>query len=800
MLSGALRVMQLANWGEQDQVPVAHLNEIRRRLERGERELDLTPIAVRAVPGFLRGEHALESVSLRFGGEEHTHIDVASLPRLHTLRIVGSDMRTLLITGKDEVQLRRGTSCVLDVAGNEKLHEMTVHSGAFDTLRVSDVPKLRVLDAADSRLRRVAVTHAPRLERLDLSMNPLLDEGLELNGVDGLATIQLGSGRLRCVPAALGALPALRELDLRGNRIAVVAPGALPASLVSLDLSSNRLSAAPLDGPYQAGLRDLNLAMNLIKKIPETIGAFRRLETLDLSHNRIGVLPRAIGRCDLLRDLKVASNHLIWLPSTIGELISLESLDLDGNRLLALPGSMYRLIRLECLQLRRNALAKLPARLDELPIRSLVLNGNPLCSVPEPLLRIFTRRADASFPYLALLDLGNTRLTELPAGLGFRRALVQFRLRGNPRLCELPADLSKLRRLRWLDLTGCGFRRVPQGLEEMSAHADVFMGRNPLVHRMPRHAASLDGGFSPGARVLTRARPMAGSITDEVRAWRALVGRKMTCRQEACWNAHLLSRNARAFADLMAALRHMPEFRRSSSTGQTRIWFAVERLFLDIEEHPDLSGYILDEAGRSTGMLADCHRLSFDRLVLAARLQVLAKRTPEQGRVAAGMMQDLFRREQVAALAARLGVESRADTALELDLAYRMRLSREPRGFSFGYDAQVARGCPRFCDRHINEVITNIRTAEQCELVEYMCNSPAWQRYLTRSRAAAYLAVIEGFDARIDATCAVDGGNAESGAYDRFIVRVERDEAVRAWMRTETIDLLTDNPLLTDPA
>ena len=503
--------------------------------------------------------------------------------------------------------MRRGASCVLEVAGCETLHKMEMHTAAFDTLHVSDVPGLHVLDVSDSRLQRLAVWHAPALERLDASMNPLLDEGLDLSEVDGLATIRLALGRLSRVPPALRQAGALRELDLRGNRISIVSQTDLPGSLISLDLSGNGLSMAPLDGAYQASLRDLRLEMNHITLIPSTIGAFIRLETLDLSHNRIQVLPPSIERCTLLRVLKLSSNQLSWLPREIGRLASRETLHLDQNALLALPEDMHCLTRLKSLQVQRNVLSGLPARLNELPIRRLNLNGNPLFSVPDTLLREHTRNGLSSF---AALDLGNTRLIEVPPGLGFRSALVQLRLRGNQHLCELPDDFSNLRRLRWLDLIGCGFRRLPSSLERMPLRTDVCLHCNPLDQRVRLGVRELGAAaLLRGARALIMEPHAAGSVTEEVLAWRTLVGRDLTSREEACWNARLPFRSSDAFAYLLAALRSLPEFQRSSSVGQTRFWFAVNRLLVDVEENPELSGYIFDDAEMNMALLADRHRL-----------------------------------------------------------------------------------------------------------------------------------------------------------------------------------------------
>jgi Leucine-rich repeat (LRR) protein len=798
MRSNASQAVHLAAWGKQHQVAPAHLDRIRRALDSGQRELDLSAIAVSTVPSFLRGEGMLHSLTLRFAAEKYVHIDVTTLPRLRTLRIVGSEMQNLAVTGKERLQVHPSARCALEVGDSMRLEEMKMRTNAFDTLHVWDVPRLRVLDVSTSRLRHLAVVNASELERLDASMNPLPDEGLELSEVDQLTTIRLASGRLRRVPRAVREATALRELDLRRNLIEVVGQADLPPSLASLDLSNNSLSEGPLDWACRASLRDLNLQMNCIAGLSSTIGTFKRLETLDLSHNDMVELPAAIGRCNLLRVLKLSSNRLVRLPPEVCELTALEALHLDHNALRLLPADMHRLIRLDSLRLERNALSGLPGRLDQLPIRQLILHGNPDFCMHGPLLRERTHSGQTSFPLLSALDLGDTRLCELPAGLGFRSGLVQLRLRGNPRLRDLPDDISKLSHLRWLDLSGCGFRRLPHILERMSVRAQVFLHRNPLDQSVPQ------GERSPEAGAHGKAPRVPWCVVAEVRAWRALIGKDLTREQLAFWNERFPSGNSDAFAYLLAGLRALPEYQQSSSAGQTRFCFGVHRLLLDIEEHPELSGYIFDEAEMNAAILADRHRLSFDRLALTARLHALAKGVHSDGLVAARRVRDAFRRESVAAIAARYAAAHAMDTEVELDLAYRIFLSREPGGFSFGYDAQLDERCPRVDGEHIRELIAIIRQVEQRELVGYLCEAPVWRRYLMRSRTVAYLSIVASFDVRIEACfnpCLPgDAGAEERLAHNRLMFLAQREEAVLAWLRSETIALLTDNPLLAELA
>ncbi|CAB3783509.1 leucine-rich repeat domain-containing protein [Pararobbsia alpina] len=791
----ASRAARLATWGSKYQVTATALERIRNTLDSRPRDLDLSLVAVREVPPFLRNERMLDSLTLRFVADEQIRLDMGSLPRMRTLRIVGSEIQSLLVTGEGPLRLRRRESGALEVSGSETLEEIKLSECGFDTVLVSDVPRLYWLDVADSRLQRLTVSHAPQLERLNASVNALPEGGIELSSTSRLTSVSLAMAQFSRVPPALREAPALRELDLHVNQISTVEPADLPGPLVSLDLSGNRLTAAPLDFAFRATLRDLSLGTNCIGHIPDTIDSFVHLETLDLSHNRIMVLPFAIGRCTLLRTLKLSSNRLSWLPPEVGKLASLETLHLDCNMLMALPEEIACLTRLSALQVRQNLLYDLPARLDEMRLRRLDLNGNPLFSVPEPLLRERTRAGQPSLESLVALDLGNTRLADLPTGLGQRSALVQLRLHENPHLCELPFDLVKLRSLRWLDLVGCGFRQLPPVLEGMAAHTDVFLDRNPLDHGVHLETWVLPSAVARGASARVTSRPTAGTVIEEVGIWRAFIGKSLTPKQKACWNVLFPFKNSHVFAFLLAGLRASREFLQGSDAGRTRFAFGVNRMLVDIEENPELRAYILDEAAMAAAALADRHRQVFDRLALAARLHVLAKGVAADGLLAALSMRESFRRESVATLAAAQEGGNKIDFEVALDLAYRIQLARAPGGFSFGYDERLDRMCVRLSDSHIADTLADIRAAEERELVEYMVASPVWRRYLTRSRADAYLATI----ARFDYLLGLSDDAMVAAGLARSAVLEQRECAVLAWLRGETIGLLTDNPLMSDP-
>ncbi|KAI3491219.1 hypothetical protein L1887_44466 [Cichorium endivia] len=107
------------------------------------------------------------------------------------------------------------------------------------------------------------------------------------------------------------------------------------------------------------GTKDLNRRNKLtdqIEWLPNSIWKISTLITLDLSKNRLVSLPSSISGLSSLRKLDLHSNRIIELPESFGDHLSLIYLDLRANRLTALPPSLSKLIHLQELDLSSNNL------------------------------------------------------------------------------------------------------------------------------------------------------------------------------------------------------------------------------------------------------------------------------------------------------------------------------------------------------------------------------------------------------------------------------------------------------------
>ncbi len=297
-----------------------------------------------------------------------------------------------------------------------------------------------------------------------------------------LSNLDVSGNRLEGeIPSELGQLANLGDLNLSGNQLEDEIPSELGqlANLGDLNLSGNRLKGEiPPELGRLTRLSNLNLSYNpLTGEIPPELGRLTNLETLEIWYTRLtGTIPRELGQLANLRVLELVDNFSLTgeIPPELGQLGNLERLRLINNDLNGeIPSELGQLTNLRNLNLARNQLeGEIPSGLAQLSnLGNLSLAGNQLTGGILSELGQLTElwNLDLSGNQLTgeipselgqltelrdLLDLSGNQLTgEVPSEMGRLGSLEELRLRNNQLAGEIPPQLGQLGRLSNLDLS-----------------------------------------------------------------------------------------------------------------------------------------------------------------------------------------------------------------------------------------------------------------------------------------------------------------------------------------------------------
>nr|GMC57354.1 plant intracellular Ras-group-related LRR protein 4-like [Ipomoea batatas] len=275
------------------------------------------------------------------------------------------------------------------------------------------------------------------------------------------------SDQMDWLPDSIGKLSSLITLDLSENRIAVL-PASIGglSSLKKLDLHGNRISELPDNIGDLLKLVYLDVSGNQLKSLPVSIARLVNLQELDLSSNMLSVLPESISSLVSLKRLIVETNDLEELPHTIGQCSCLVELRADYNRLKALPEAVGRIGSLEVLSVRYNNVRQLPTTMASMAsLKELNVSFNELESVPESLCFATT---------LVKLNISNNfaDLQSLPRSIGNLEMLEELDMSNN-QIRILPDSFRMLSKLRILRTEGNPLEVPPANIVEMGAQAVV---------------------------------------------------------------------------------------------------------------------------------------------------------------------------------------------------------------------------------------------------------------------------------------------------------------------------------------
>lgn len=241
------------------------------------------------------------------------------------------------------------------------------------------------------------------LTRLDLSVNNVRPSLLSLNP--------------KTILQNLASYVNLKSVDLNHSVLSHLPSALLKIApvLTHVELShANMRSLSAADIKAFATVKSLNLSYNGLSALPVELYTLSTLEELDISHNELSSLPHPIlGLRANLKRLNASYNTLKSVPGPICTLINLDVLLLSGNRLEdSVLESIMPLTALKRLELSNNLLTKFPTSMSSLQqLTRLSIGGNALQNVDA--LPFFSKLEELDLDQAPTLNSLPKRVSEL---------------------------------------------------------------------------------------------------------------------------------------------------------------------------------------------------------------------------------------------------------------------------------------------------------------------------------------------------------------------------------------------------
>ncbi|KAJ1481960.1 hypothetical protein T484DRAFT_1805625, partial [Baffinella frigidus] len=235
------------------------------------------------------------------------------------------------------------------------LRTLNLNTNAFEQLEaeIADLTALTDLRVSQNELKELppSVCTLPLLQVLHVEENNLETLPVDLGKLTLLRVLMLAVNKLTFLPETIGVMCALEELVLDYNAINYL-PVSLSglSSIAMLSLQHNDLEViANVQFNNFVKCRELNLAENKLRRVPEDIEYMTSLTRLQLHSNFFKGLPSGLRE-------EESEEHAGWpiFRGGVGQLTSLTELTLHTNEIEKLPVDLGLITCLKTMPLEAN--------------------------------------------------------------------------------------------------------------------------------------------------------------------------------------------------------------------------------------------------------------------------------------------------------------------------------------------------------------------------------------------------------------------------------------------------------------
>lgn len=199
-------------------------------------------------------------------------------------------------------------------------------------------------------------------------------------------------------------------------------------------------------------LKELNLSLQSINFLPDSIGELTHLESLNLSFNRLRNLPKSIKKLTNLKRINLDENNFNKIPKILFTLKGLEVIEISNNKLDDISPEIENLKSLKVLMANQNLIEYLPDEICLLRnLNSIHLSSNKLKEIPSEIKKLTN---------LNKVFLFDNEISKIPNGVEKLIYLRRINLEKN-KLKKIPNNLLKIKRLEYLNVKNNFIRTIP---------------------------------------------------------------------------------------------------------------------------------------------------------------------------------------------------------------------------------------------------------------------------------------------------------------------------------------------------